>query len=62
MASASPAAFPASWASNRARCSSGSTSSVKALHSSRPATIPSKRSTQPGRSRWSRDNGETSFG
>ena len=35
--------------SKRARCSSGSISSLKALPSSRPATMGSNRSTQPGR-------------
>ena len=40
----------------------GRSSSEKALHSSRPATIASKRSTMSGSSRWSRASGETSFG
>ena len=47
---------------SRARCSSGSMSSLKALPSSRPATMGSNRSTKPGSSRWSRASGETSFG
>src|SRR6266545_4120375 len=61
-ASSSPAALAWAWASNLARCSSGSVSSENAVASSMPAITRSKCSVSPGFSRCGRARGETSWG
>ena len=61
-ASSSPAAASARWAWKRARWSSGSLSSVKALPNSSPPAKTSKRSTSPGSERCLLASGESSTG
>jgi len=60
--SSSPAAVCRSWSSKRARCSSGSFSSVNELAISMPLAKHSHRSTSPGSERCALANGESSTG
>src|SRR6185437_19034 len=61
-ASSSPASARRAWASKRARCSSGSVSSEKALAISMPPANASQRSARRSSSRWARASGESSIG
>ena len=63
LVSSSPAASSSRCCSKRARCSSGSFSSVNALANSiPPAAKASQRSTRPASERWSLAKGESLFG
>ncbi len=61
-ASSSPAACRRCCCSKRARCSSGSFSSLNAFATSIPPMNPSKRSTRPGCERCGFANGDSSIG